>query len=31
MILDTLTDIAHKNSLIVAFVAVGLIIWFSYL
>ena len=30
MILDTLTDIAQKNSLIVAFVTVGIIVWFSY-
>jgi len=30
MILDTLVDIAQKNSLIVAFVVVGIVVWFSY-
>jgi len=30
MILETLIGIAQKNSLIVAFVVVGIVIWFSY-
>jgi len=30
LILEVFADIAQKNSLIVAFVAVGIIVWFSY-